>query len=254
MKKTFTTIALLILFVAQAQFRINNDKSDHLTEFDNQKFSWGYYLGVNYFDFKIHPDENGINDYGRFTVTAEGKLGFSAGLMGKMRLNDYFDMVSQPGIHFTERTFYFDSNTEGRVVQVPGQNLFYTVTKEDSIRSVKSSYIDIPVFLQVHGTRWQNTRPYLQAGLGWAINLQSEESSEDDNEDGVFRLKTNNFNWQMEMGINIYFRRFKMTPSVKGIFFFNNELVADDPTTPPIWAGALKSVSTRAVVFSIKFE
>ncbi len=253
MKRTFATLALLVLFIAQAQFRINNDKADHLTDFDNQKFSWGYYLGINYFDFKIHPDKGGINDYGRFTVISDGKLGFSAGLIGKMRVSNYFDMLSQPGIHFTERTLYFNNNVEGTNVLTP-ENEIYTITAEDSVRTVKSSYIDIPLLIQVHGDRWYNTRPYFQAGIGWAINLQSEESSEDDNEDGVFRLKTNNFNWQMEMGVSIYFRRFKMTPSVKGMFFFNNELVADDPTTPPIWAGALKSVSTRAVMFSIKFE
>ena len=86
------------------------------------------------------------------------------------------------------------------------------------------------------------------------VNLQSNEKKEDDNKDDMFRMKTHNFNWQFEMGVEIYFSKFKLTPALKGIFMFNNELVQDNPGTNPQWAGSLKSISTRGVFFSLKFE
>ena len=126
--------------------------------------------------------------------------------------------------------------------------------ESDTLRNVKSTYLDIPILLNIHGDRWGNTRPYFQAGVSWAVNLQSNEKKFDDNLQGTFRSKTHNFTWQAEMGVEIYFKRFKLTPSVKGIFFFNNEWIPDNDETPNLWAGSLKSLSTRAIVFSVKFQ
>ncbi|MDO5510587.1 MAG: porin family protein [Weeksellaceae bacterium] len=252
--KNFISVLLLLAFVAvSAQWKTNWNKEDKFTYYDQQRLTWGYFVGMNYFDFKLHPTGDGINEYGRFNVESVASPGFSAGLMGRMRINDYFDLFVQPGIHFTERTLYFNHIRTGQMIEFPDGSM-QAATPQDSIRDIKSSYIDVPIFLQLHGDRWFNTRPYIQAGLGYAVNLQSEEKSTDDNYDGVFRMKTHGFNWQIEGGISIYFRRFKLTPSVKGIFFFNNELVADDPTSPNVWAGALSAMHTRAVVFSVKFE
>lgn len=254
MRKIFALFTIMFIVSAQAQWKPNFDKEDKNNAEDQKRLSYGYFLGLNYFDFKMHPSETGINDLGRFDVESEAKMGFSAGLMGKLKLNDRFDLFIQPGIHFTERNLYFNNIHEGGVYDNPYNGTPYLASANDSIREIKSSYIDIPILLQIHGDRWFNTRPYLQAGVGYMINMQSEESSEDDNFDGIFRLKTHSFSYQIEGGISIYFRRFKLTPSVKGIFFFNNELVADDPDTPPIWAGAFSSMHTRAIMFSLKFE
>lgn len=256
MKKTISFLAIFAVLLAQAQWKPNFDKEDKNSIEDQKRFSYGYFLGLNYFDFKIHPDELGTNEQGGFTIESEGKMGFSAGLMGKMKLNNYFDVYVQPGVHFTERTLRFNHIQEDEFYPFPETPTepAYQATEQDKERQVKSSYIDIPLFLQLHGDRWFNTRPYIQGGIGYALNLQSNESSEDDNEDGVFRMKTHGFNWQVEGGVSIYFRRFKLTPSVKGIFFLNNELVPDDPETLPIWAGSMKSLHSRAVMFSLKFE
>lgn len=275
MKNLFTLITLLTIVGTQAQWKVNFDKEDKFTEQDQKKISWGYFVGVNTYDYKIHPKYDygtqsntetggtaGTNSNGTFLITSEPKMGFSAGLMAKLRVNRYVDIWVQPGLNFTERTLRFQNirpgNTYTAEVYDPDTGTTvtesYTAVDSDTIRTVKSTYLDVPFFVQLHGNRWFNTRPYIQAGVGYSMNLQSNEDSDDDNLDGIFRTTKHNFNWQVEAGINIYFKRFKLTPSVKGIFFFNNELVPDDSGTPAIWAGALTSLKSRAILFSLKFE
>ena len=238
--KNFLAFLLLTLTIsAFGQFRPNTDKVWHREEFDDQRFSWGYFLGTNLMSFKVIPAEDGLNEHQMIYLRQENKMGFSVGLMGKMKLHEHFDLKLEPGVHFTERNLYFGNITSGAT---------------DSARAVKSTYIDIPLILKVHGERWVNTRPYVQGGLGYTLNLQSNEKKEEDNQDNIFRMKTHNFNWQVEAGVEIYFNKFKLTPSIKGIFFFNNELVQDNPDTSPQWAGTLKSLSTRGFFFSLKFE
>ncbi|WP_295809509.1 porin family protein [uncultured Apibacter sp.] len=248
-------IIVLILFIhcgVNAQFR-TREVMERYDDFDDQKFSWGYYLGMNYFDLKIHPNDEGLEHSGRYLVDVDSKGGFTVGLIGKMKVHDYIDLRLEPAMHFTQRDLIFN-NVQKIIDEEIANGLETTYTEQDVKRNVKSTYLDFPLFLKFHGERWYNSRPYLQAGLSWLINLQSNEKKEKDNSNQTFRMKTNNFSYQLEAGVELYFKRFKMTPSVRGIFFFNNELVADNPGTPPYWAGALKSIHTRAVVFSLKFE
>ncbi|MCB9202591.1 MAG: PorT family protein [Flavobacteriales bacterium] len=248
-KSYILIIVCLLSFSLNAQFR-GKSKTENLLGFDHQEFSWGYSLGVNFFTFKLHPNENGLNNGYGFTVVSDPKLGFSAGLMGRWRLNDNFDFRVEPGLHFVQRDLIF-RHLEDRI----GQEINgYTIKASDSIRNIKSTYLDIPAFINFHGNRYYNTRPYIQTGVSWMVNLQSNEKKTDDNLQEVFRTKTHNFTWQTEVGIEIYFKKFKLTPSVKGIFFFNNEWVADNEGTPDVWANSLKAIYSRAVIFSLKFE
>ncbi len=263
-KNLIIALSLTVASIANAQFRPNNDRSENRTETDQKKFSFGYFLGTNVMSYKIvpkaqtnplpgtpsTPDDDGVNQYGLVYLDQETKPGFSVGLIAKMRVNDYIDMKVEPGLHFSQRTLRF------RNAPLANSTTTYENSLEDTNvkREVKSTYVEIPLLLNFHGDRWFNTRPYIQGGLGYLMNLQSNEDKEDDNTAGVFRTTTNNFNWQAEIGIEIYFKRFKLTPALKGMFFFNNELVPDKESTAPYWTGSLNSLSTRAFVFSLKFE
>ncbi|MDR3273291.1 MAG: PorT family protein [Flavobacteriaceae bacterium] len=253
MKKTIILLALTICSTANAQFGKSRDVVINYADFDQQRYSWGFYLGVNYFDFKIHPNKGALTQDTRYLVVSDPKPGFSVSLFGKLRVDDYIDIRLEPTFHFTQRDLIFN-NIQHLIDEDLANGVEPAYTDRDVRRNVKATYMDIPIFINFHGDRWNNTRPYVQGGLSWISNLQSNEKKEQDNKDQIFRLKTNNFSYQLEAGIEIYFKRFKLTPSIKGIFFFNNELVADNPDTPPVWAGALKSINSRTVMFSLKFE
>lgn len=253
-KNLLTALLLTATTLVSAQFRPNSDREWHRTEQDEKKFSFGYYLGVNTMSYKISPKaqyndledetsvDDGVNDHGLIYLDQESKPGFSVGLIGKLKINDHFSLKTEPGVHFASRTLIF-SNIDVEEGMDPNINR----------REVKSAYIDIPLLINYTGDRWFNTRPYIQTGFGYANNLQANEKKEDDNSTQVFRTNSNNFNWQAEMGIELYFKRFKLTPSFKGMFFLNNELVPDNRGTEG-YANTLNSLKTRAVVFSLKFE
>ena len=260
-KNLIIALSLTVASIANAQFRPNNDRSENRTETDQKKFSFGYFLGTNMMSYKIvpkaqtnplpgtpqTPEDDGVNEHGLVYLDQESKAGFSVGLIARMRVNDYIDLKSEPGLHFAQRILHFNNYLNpatGETIEDPSK-----ITRE-----VKSTYIEIPLLLNFHGDRWFNTRPYIQGGLGYLMNLQSNENKEDDNETGVFRTTTNNFNWQAEIGVEIYFKRFKLTPALKGMFFFNNEIVPDKDASQKYWTGSLNSLSTRAFVFSLKFE
>lgn len=248
MWKLFLKINLVAAFcfatVAEAQLFRTKDRMDNLEGFDNQKFSYGFYLAANNFDYKLVLDPKfGMNGQ-KSLVQTKAAYSFGAGLIGKFRLNDNFDLRIEPGLQFVEREIDFytiPSSTNNP--KDPGD-----------VRMVKSTYVDIPLLIEVHGDRWYNSRPYAAAGVNYMMNLQSNNKSEDDNEQGIFRTTASNFAWSAEVGIQFYFSRFKLTPGFRGTFMINNETVADNATTPPYWTSAISSAKSRAFMFILKFE
>ncbi len=245
-----------IAVFADAQFRTRN-RMDKLEDFDEQKFSWGFYLNGNRLDYRIvlHP-RYGMNG-NQNLVTSKESYSFGAGLIAKWRLNDYLDLRLEPGLQFAQRQLIFETQSNDQYAAGTLTNpafMPFPLTDKDKTREVKSTFVDVPVLLELHGQRWYNSRPYIAAGVNYIVNLQSNATSEDDNMQQVFRSTTHNFAWSAEMGIQFYFNKFKLTPAVRGTFFMNNEKVADNANTPPYWATAMSTLQTRAIMFVLKFE
>ncbi len=242
--KTFSLLFLGMFLFTQAQFR-NRDRQDRRQEQDSYQYSYGFYLNLNQFDYKLVLDPKyGMEDKVNLVQT-KPTYSFGAGLIGRMRLNDNFDLRIEPGLQFVERELTFKTKENSPAL---------ILTANDTIRRVKSTYVDIPIMLEVHADRWYNSRPYFSAGLNYMVNLQSNSSATDDNQQGIFRSTTHNFAWSAEAGIQFYFSRFKLTPAFRGTFAFNNEIVADNAGTPPYWTAAISTMQTRAFMFVLKFE
>lgn len=242
--KTFSLLFLGMFLFTQAQFR-NKDRQDRRQEQDSYQYSYGFYLNLNQFDYKLVLDPKyGMEDKVNLVQT-KPTYSFGAGLIGRMRLNDNFDLRIEPGLQFVERELTFKTKENSPAL---------ILTANDTIRRVKSTYVDIPIMLEVHADRWYNSRPYFSAGLNYMVNLQSNSSATDDNQQGIFRSTTHNFAWSAEAGIQFYFSRFKLTPAFRGTFAFNNEIVADNAGTPPYWTAAISTMQTRAFMFVLKFE
>lgn len=255
--KTSIVAAFCFATFSNAQLFRTKDRMDHLEGFDEQKFSYGFYLAANNFDYKLVLDPKfGMNGQ-KNLVQTKSAYSFGAGLIGKLRLSDYFDLRIEPGLQFVEREIHFDTQSNDQFAAgTPANQPFAprVLTDADKLRTVKSTYVDIPLLIEVHGDRWYNSRPYAATGVNWMMNLQSNSKAEDDNQQGIFRTTGSNLAWSAEVGIQFYFSRFKLTPGFRGTFMINNESVADNAETPPYWSSAISSAKTRAFMFVLKFE
>lgn len=240
------TLLLISFFLCNgflsAQFRINNDKRLHQTGKQDQKLDWGFSLGLNSLNYKLTPSKSGYNNIGiskrnKITVLSDTKMGFNVGALSIYRFNEHFSIQFEPTVYFTQRSLNFTH-----------------ITDKESKIEVKSTYIDLPVFINYHGVRWRNTQPYIQIGAGYSRNIQSNEDKTDDLSTGIFRAKTNNFNFQAEIGITLILEYFRLTPAIRYIQFFDNEILDDNPGTSNQWAGSIEELSTRGIAFVLKFQ
>jgi len=90
-------------------------------------------------------------------------------------------------------------------------------------------------------------------GASWSHNLSSNEENPNDNSTGQFRQRTNLFNYELGIGIDFYLFFFKFTPSIRGVFAINDELIRDaDPSSP--YTGNVASMQSRGIFLNFTFQ
>lgn len=215
----------------QAQFltreRILNDEN-----FDKKSWSWGYYFGINRYDFNFDYKED------RPDIYVEQNYGFNVGLLGNKRINEYLDLRFEPGLVYNARTLFY--------LDIPGD-------ENDRIRELNSTYIHFPLLLKFSTKRLNNFKPFVVGGFSYSHNLSSNEKNPDDNSSGQFRMTNNTFYYEVGFGIDLYLPYFKFSPSIRGVFALSDELVRDeDPNS--LYTSNIEVMQSRGIFLNFTFQ
>lgn len=237
MKKTLLILVLLIVSQTASAQLFSKEKIKNNENFDKQRLSWGFFLGLNSYDFQFNYEQD-MDD-----ILVESTTGFNVGLISDLRLNEHLNLRFEPGLFITQRNLQYSPSAF--------QGLEYN--SSDLLREVKSTYVHFPLLLKVSTKRINNFKPFVLAGVSTAINLSSNEENPDDNSVGQFRTKKNMAFYELGFGVDFYLFWFKFTPSIRGVFAFNDEIVRDtDPNSP--WTSNVHTMKTRGVFINFTFQ
>lgn len=267
--KKYILLNIIIFILAVPMVNAQKERIEHLPNFDKRKIHFGYYLGVNNNSYKIsYFDQSGFDDSSPVNPASPGKdmfvsvkqsLGFNLGFVIDYKLHKNINLRFEPGLMSTgtkELTF-INPNLDAENQGVP----IYPGTR-DNVREVSGTYMHLPLLLKFSTNRLNNIRPYVIGGVSYDYNFSSNENNGDDNYEGEFRMKKSNFMYEVGIGMDFYFYFFKFTPSIRGIFAINNELIRDnpignDPLGKPYsspWTGPIDYFGTRGVFLNLTFE
>ena len=233
--KRFSLLLSLFFLSISVYSQRNNTKISNLQNFDQKKLHFGYYVGVNNYNYKLdyilNPEKK--------TLVSD-QTGINVGLIGDLKLRKNLNLRFEPGLYTNKSDIVFYDR----------QNF---TKNSDTLRSIKSTYIHLPLLIKYSARRYNNLKPYVLAGLSTSFNLSSNQNSPEDNNNDVFRLKTNTFYYELGFGIDFYLQYFKFSPSIRGVFSLKNELVPDlDPNSP--WTGNIDKMSARAIFINFSFH
>lgn len=239
MKKIVFLLLLSLTTKGHAQFTksiFSKDPIINLETWQQQRLYFGFYLGFNSYDFKMdyktdEPDTVGPD------IQVKKTTGFNVGLVADLKLQEYINLRFEPGLYYTKRDLYYPNFT----------------TENDALREVNSTYLHFPLLLKFSSLRTGNVRPYLLGGVSATLNLSSNSKSLDDNLEQRFRVKAWTPNYELGFGIDIFSEYFIFSPSIRGVFGLNDELIRDkDPASP--WTGNIESMKSRAIFINFTFH
>ncbi|NKI27386.1 PorT family protein [Arenibacter sp. 6A1] len=233
MKQILVLFTVFVFLGPALRAQFNEKPVLNLQNEDEALLNWGYFLGFNQYDFKFNYKEDTED------ILVRKSMGFNVGLIGELRLNKFMDLRFEPGLHYNQRDL--------------GSRSYFEGEEEEAVREVKSTYINFPLLLKVSTKRLGNWKPFIIGGASTSLNLGSNEKSVEDNASGTFRMKKNTYYYEMGFGIDFYLEYFKFSPSIRGVFAINDELIRDnDPNSR--WTGNIDTMKTRGLFVNFTFE
>lgn len=239
MRKIVVIILLVIAVKGHSQNAnklFGRDPIINLENFQKQRLYFGFFLGFSSYDFKF--------DYKTLSqdILVDKNTGFNVGLIADLKLQEYLRLRFEPGLFYTKRDLHYPSNYFST-----------TPTPSDKLREVNSTYIHFPFLLKFLSLRTGNVRPYLLGGVSATLNLSSNSKSIDDNYENRFRVRPWTTNYEIGFGIDIFSEYFIFSPSIRGVFGINDELIRDNNPDSP-WTGNIESMKTRGLFINFAFH
>ena len=194
---TLRGFASFVLFILVLCLQAQERRVQNRPFIDQRKFHYGFLLGLHLQDIEL--ENNGYIDPETgeqwYTEIDNYSPGFTVGVLGDLRLNQYLSLRVSPTIHFGQKHAVYHEQTSGA----------------DSTQVFKSTYISVPIDLKFSAPRYNNFRPYLIAGINPMVDLTTRKHD-------ALRLKPFDLYLEVGMGCDLYLPFFKLNPELKFCF------------------------------------
>jgi len=228
-------ILLIISILSCLNFSL---KSQNLPMTDLRTLHFGFMLGINMMDFGIKPSLLEIDGQVYKADVSLLTPGFSVGVIGDVRLGQYFNFRLIPSLHLGERTLSYVNDKNTNVYK----------------QNIKSYVLTVPVYFKYSAVRIKNYRPYLIAGGGIAFDLGRDKQQ-------PVLLKQFDYFIDFGVGCTFYFPFFRFSPELKFALGFNNLLTPLDarpkdfiPSDKQFLTNALSRLTSRMFTLVFNFE
>lgn len=207
---------------------------------DDRVWHYGFLVGFNIQDLKLanngtaYVNQNGGVEYW-YADVPEYTPGFSVGVLGELKANDWLSLRIIPTMHFGDKKVVFKEQRSGKFTE----------------QYIKSTYMSVPLDLKISAARFNNYRPYVVTGLAPTVDLTVKKGKE-------LLVKRTDVMFEVGMGLDLYYPYFKMIPELKFCFGLNNVLDANRRDLKDAsllkYSDALDKAQNSMIVLTLYFE
>lgn len=207
---------------------------------DMRRWHYGFLFGTHMQDLEfvnngyVHTLEDGTKESWFADVSAYTP-GFSVGVLGELKLTDYFSLRFIPTMYFGDKTVVFREQFSGEI----------------EYQAVKSTYLSLPVDVKWSAQRFNNYRPYVVAGVAPMLDLTVKRQK-------ALLVQRADVAVEVGFGCDFYLPFFKLIPELKFCFGLADVLVKDrnDLTDKNLlkYTQSLDAASNRMMVLTFYFE
>ena len=244
-RDTFRAVIVLALLLlaplsGAGLLRAQERKIQNRPFLDDRVWHYGFLVGFNIQDMRLanngtaYVNQNHDVEYW-YADVPEYTPGFSVGVLGELKANDWLSVRIIPTMHFGDKKVVFKEQRSGRVVE----------------QYVKSTYMSVPFDLKISAARFNNYRPYVVTGLAPTLDLTVKKGKE-------LLVRKTDVMFEVGMGLDLYYPFFKMIPELKFCFGLNNILDKNRTDLKDAsllkYSDALDKAQNSMIVLTLYFE
>lgn len=207
---------------------------------DDRVWHYGFLVGFNIQDMRLANNGNAYVNQNHdveywYADVPEYTPGFSVGVLGELKANDWLSVRIIPTMHFGDKKVVFKEQRSGKFVE----------------QYVKSTYLSVPFDLKISAARFNNYRPYVVTGLAPTLDLTVKKGKE-------LLVRKTDVMFEVGMGLDLYYPFFKMIPELKFCFGLNNILDRNRTDLKDAsllkYSDALDKAQNGMIVLTLYFE
>jgi len=246
-------LALTFAWIAAASVSAQRSRPLNLIHYDHNPYHFGFTLGVNQMLFSIdhvplynydfYPlEEPGIfSDSARLlSIESNPNWGFTIGIVGNLKLGEYFDLRFIPSLSFGERDLnyridnYVRGDSELREIRKP----------------VQSTFVEFPLYVKYKSKRLNNVRSYIIAGPKYSLDLISDARRSEKTEGNIVKLYRNDIYLDLGVGFDFYNEYFKFGTEIRMSYGLRNLLKKEEV----IFTEGIHELRSKIFTIAFTFE
>lgn len=221
---TFTSMEV------QAQRKL---ESLNYEDFKPKPYYFGLALGYANNDYRIaHSKDFILNNEYMITKSLSGP-GFTIGVIGNLKLGEFFDIRFIPGFSFSGRDIQFQAVGEDRL------------RKEN----IESTFLEMPFMVRYKSLPYSDMRIFLSAGVKYTYDITNPARKRENRE--IIQLSPHDYLLEAGIGVQFFFPYFILSPEIKFSHGLDNILIYDRNLNR---SKILEQIFTRALTISFSFE
>ncbi len=205
----------------------------NMEEHDAKPYYFGITLAANNSYFKLLHDAVFLHQDSIMVVEPLKTYGFNLGLLGNVRLSEYFDLRLNPQLSFASKNLYYRENFPSR----------------ETTKNIESILLQFPLQVKFKSDRIDNMRVYVIAGLKYDYDLASNARAR--RAEDLVKIKAGDYGYEAGAGFEFYFPSFIFSPEFKISNGLSNMQVKDKNLR---YSNVIQSLKSRMIVFSIHLE
>ncbi len=226
-------VLVLVLSVLSFQAFSQRDRSINLPDYDNRWLHYGFYLGIEAFQYRlkysdlfIMPEMDSIISINPAVTYGPVNIGFVINL----RLAEFLNLRLLPKFGINERkiVYTFNGNTETQIIEA--------VT------------MDFPVLLKYKSVRRGNYRMYLIGGINPSVRVGGQKNA--GKEDERLSIQDSDLSIEFGFGLDIYYPYFKFSPEIR----FSRGILNNLSSEKNLYNKGIERLTTNSISLFLYFE
>lgn len=179
-----------------------------------------------------------------YGIRANPSIGFSVGIVGDLRLGEYFNLRFIPTLSFGRRELEYDIKLFNDSNQPILNDSIFTVVKQ-----INTTFLEFPLLIKYKSKRVHNMRAYVIGGAKVSFDLASQANKEEEfNYDPkLFRSDTYG---TLGAGMDFYMNWFKFGVELTMSYGFRDILLREGN----LYTDSIESLRSKVFMFTFTFE
>ncbi|MFP4469113.1 MAG: porin family protein [Bacteroidales bacterium] len=250
-------LPMVFVLIASVTFSQVN-KVPNLKLYDYEPYHFGFIVSGNQMNFVLEPKENlhqiyfkgkelpafdlGISDVDSaqvYGIQAIPSIGFTVGIVGNLRVAEYFNLRFIPSLAFGRRDLEYDTRLLKGNDTIP----------RTLIQKINSTIVEFPFYLKYKSKRLHNMRAYVYTGVKFSFDLASQANKqvEDNYEPKLYRTDTYGV---LGVGFDFYMNWFKFGVETSMSYGARDMLLREDN----LYTNSIESLRSKIFMLTLTFE